>query len=300
MTVKTVAQICAGQMMAIASGYAQELMAMDLPRADGAQAAAISRGERYAVQRGLAVVPVRGMITPNSAMLEKYLGWTTCHGIEATCRDLAANDDVAAAVLALDSPGGFVVGVQGAAAAVRALNAVKPVYALVHPLAASAAYWIASGARSISITPGSMVGSIGVLANSSAAIGAGSDGYQDFEIASRNARAKRPDPSTESGRAEIQRAIDAIEAGFHADVAAGRGVSVEELTRAASVSDDPADGGAVFWGQEAVDRGLADTVEAEADFWARLFDEYAPKPAAPRTARAALAHAACAKARAAI
>ncbi|ETA53975.1 S49 family peptidase [Ponticoccus alexandrii] len=300
--VMTVASLFQGAALAAHMPTAQGLLNMACPAqvSAGTQAALTgAQGERFTVSRGLAVVPLRGLITPNMFVLERWLGWSTCHGIEATMGELAASDDVAAIVLVCDSPGGNALAVPGAAAAVAAANAVKPVHALIHPLCASAAYWIASQARDIAITPGSWVGSVGVLHTAMHPVQPGASGFQMFLQASSHARAKVPDPSTDTGRAEVQRRLDAMEADFHASVAAGRGLSVEDLRSRMSTTDNPADGGAVFWGQEAVTRGLADTVETEAAFWQRIGAAYAPRPART-TRRGAQARAAAAQALASI
>jgi signal peptide peptidase SppA len=66
-------------------------------------------------------------------------------------------------VLDIDSPGGEAGGAMETAARIRALDAKKPVVAFVNGMAASAAYALASGARTIIATPSAMLGSIGVV-----------------------------------------------------------------------------------------------------------------------------------------
>lgn len=300
MTRPTIAARVATPIMAVAEEAARGLLAMDWPETVQASATRIvaeaglriEPGERYGVHRGVAVMPIRGILTADSVILERYMGWSTYAGIEAAAAELMANEEVAAVVLDVNSPGGHVLGVEGAAAALARLAEVKPVYAIVAPLAASAAYWLTVQARSIAVQPGSWVGSIGVLATTSWSLQPGEAGYQDFEIASAHARAKNPDPTTEGGRALIQMRIDATEGRFHAAVAAGRGIAVADLPGVLSMTGDPADGGGVFWPDDAVSRGLADTIEDRAAFYARIFAAHSLVPsnaaARPRT-RAALA-----------
>ncbi|MBN8189273.1 S49 family peptidase [Salipiger thiooxidans] len=302
---RTVASFFAGAPLALSRAHGEALLQMPVP-APGAEAGAralsvgamslsLEPGERYAIHRNIAIVPISGLLTPNAFLLERWLGWSTYHGLEATFAELAANEDVAAIVALCDSPGGYVLGIAGAAAAVAAAAAVKPVHALVHPLAASACYHIASQATDITLTPGSVVGSIGCMQVSSAPVQPGMSGDQLFILSSSHARAKRPDPSTEEGRRESVRVLDAMEADFHAAVAAGRGIDLSELPARLSSTDDPADGGAIFWGAEAQARGLVDRLEDAPTFWARLGTAYAPRPA--RTAgRAARAQAQAARA----
>lgn len=291
MSVPRIAGLIDGQVMALSDPHAAVLLGQAMPGEAVPQAA---QPERFVIQRGIAVVPIRGMLTPNSVLLEYYLGWTTYLGLAETLRELAANADVGAIVLDVDSPGGFVVGLDGAAEAVRRAARAKPVHALASPLAASAAYWLACQARDLTVTPGGVVGSIGIALSASASVAPGTNGRQQVDMTSTHARAKRPDPMTDEGRAELQRSLDAEEARFHAAVAAGRKISLADLPGRLSVTDDPRDGGAVFSPEEAVARGLADRVETRDDFYIRVQGAYAPRPRAQSRAFAARARAAAA------
>lgn len=250
------------------------------PGADFKAAVNIPAGERYGVSHGVAVVPVRGILTPDSRAFEKYLGWATYAGIEETAAELAAADDVAAVVLDINSPGGTVLGWQAAIDAIAALAKIKPVYAIANSLAASAAYGIASQATSIAMTPGALVGSIGVMRQGAWPVQPDAWGEQNFVALSSKARAKAPNPTTEIGGAEIQRGLDELENEFHANVAAGRNIPLDDLAARLSVTDDPADGGATFFPADAIKRGLADTMETRAAFYARVMAAHAPKPKA--------------------
>lgn len=260
---------------------------------------AIERGERYAIHRGVAYVPVRGILSPNSEILERWLGWSTYHGLIDTMGALAASDEVRGVVMFLDTPGGAVMGIQGAVEAIKACAAVKPVHGFVHPLAASAGYWLASPCTEIILSPGSWVGSVGTMLRGYQPVQPGDSGYQDYIFTSQNAGAKRPDLSTDEGRALVMDRLNAMETEFHAAVAEGRKISVEELKVRLSRSDNTANGGDVFWGQDAVERGLADGVEDVAAFMARISGLYMP-PKAQQRSRAYLARAAAAKAKASL
>ncbi|SIO36590.1 Peptidase family S49 [Rhodovulum sp. ES.010] len=299
----TIGALLAGTVAALDERHARGLLAMPVPEAEmpGAVSAGpveIARGERYAVARGVAVMPVRGILTPNSELLERWMGWATHQGVEAACAELAANDEVAAAVLEFDTPGGLILGGAAAVGAIRALAAAKPVYALVSPLAASMGYHLASQASEIVMTPGSMVGSIGTVRMGVWPVAPDVMGDKWSIFVSSHARAKVPNPETEAGRAEIQRDLDSWEARFHADIAAGRGIEPGALAARLSVTDDPADGGACFDPDEAVARGLADRIETRAAFYDRVFAAHAPQPRREASrGRRALAAAAGAAAR---
>ncbi|CUH68679.1 Protease 4 [Thalassovita gelatinovora] len=252
----------------------------------------VPRGERYGVSRRVAVMPIRGILTPDSAILEKYLGWATYQGIDAACAEIAANDDVAAIVIDMNSPGGLVLGLEGAARSIADLAAVKPVHVLVNPMAASAAYYLASQGSDITMTPGSEAGSIGTTRMSAWPVQPDVWGEQWGIHLSSHARAKNPDPTTDTGLTEIQRGLDEAEAQFLDAVARGRGIDRGALTSRLSVTGDEADGGAMFRAADAIGRGLADAEEARRGFYERVFSIYAPSPtgggsrAMARTAKA--------------
>jgi len=299
---RTVEQVIAqGGMMALDRALSLDHLALDWPEAMASGAVKAEVGqvaaatpERFHVERGVAVVPIRGVLTANSLVLEKYYGWTTYRGIEETCEALSADDTVQTVILDVNSGGGMVIGLKAAAEALARLALVKEVHALVDVVGASAAYWLAAQAGEISLTSGAVVGSIGVGVASVAYVQPGGSGAQVYEFTSTHARAKWPDPSTEEGRAEIKRDLDVTEVEFHDAVAAGRGIPRAELTTRLSVTDDPRDGGAVFGPQEAIARGLADRAETRSAFYARLVGAMSIAPKSK--SRAALAHAVAARA----
>lgn len=172
------------------------------------------------VRDGTAVVPVFGPIFPRANMVNSSAGGTALDAVMADLRVALGSSAVERVLMVFDSPGGVVSGLGEAADAIR--TAGKPVTAFVTGVAASAAYWLASQAAELVIEPAASVGSIGVVASMSRQVQPGSDGRQAFEITSSGAPRKRPDPSTDDGRAAIQEEIDAIENVFVADVAAGR------------------------------------------------------------------------------
>lgn len=271
----SVMSLFSGSPAAVAVELGRDLLAMDLPTIearDGAPSAAAV--ERFTLQRGIAVVPVRGILTPNSAVLERWFGWSTYFGLIEALNELSSRADVSAIVIDIDSPGGLVTGCAGAAEAVAGARAIKPVHAIAAPLAASAAYWIGSQASSLAVIPGGIVGSIGVAMMASSIVGPDSWGEQWYSLTSSHARAKRPDPGTEEGMTELRRSLDEYEGLFHAAVSAGRAIPADDLPARLSVTTDPRDGGAVFQGQDAISRGLADTIETRSAFYARIFEEY--------------------------
>lgn len=76
-------------------------------------------------------------------------------------------------------------------------------------------------------------------------------GRRTYQIVSTNAPNKRPDPTTEAGRAQFQAVVDALEEAFLEKVARNRGVAV------GYVKSNFGKGG-VLVGKDAVNAGMAD------------------------------------------
>jgi ClpP class serine protease len=202
-------------------------------RIDASRTALAAVGERLdgavmsTVRNGAAVIPVLGAIFPRSGMISASADGSALDAIMRDFRVALSAESVDRIVMLVDSPGGIVSGLGEAAETIRAAG--KPVTAYVTGIGASAAYWLASQAGEIVLDSSASVGSIGVVASMSRQVGPGSDGRRSFEVVSSNAPMKRPDPETEEGRASIQAEVDAVEAVFIADVAAGRKVSVDKV-----------------------------------------------------------------------
>lgn len=106
---------------------------------------------------GVAVISLNG---PLMKEWSKY-GGTSTLWFRSAMRNAVNDSRVSAIMVHIDSPGGTVAGTMDAAEAVRKANEVKPTYAHIDDLGASAAYWIASQARKVFANPTAQVGSIG-------------------------------------------------------------------------------------------------------------------------------------------
>lgn len=203
---------------------------------------------RQASMRGnVAMIPVTGPIFRYANLMTETSG---CTSLEVLARDLAvANSDtqVSAIILNIDSPGGQATGIAEFAQMVR--TSPKPVVAYVGGCAASAAYWIASAAREIVVSKTGMVGSIGCVLS----VDASRSQNGMIEIVSSQSPNKRPDVTTEQGRAEIQNMVDALAQVFIDDVAVYRGVGSR------TVLSDFGQGG-MRLGAAAVANGMADRI----------------------------------------
>lgn len=205
----------------------------------------------YEVVDGVAIIPVRGALADSRSWLDELLGGgpvLTYSEMAAALLDAADDPDVREILLDVDSPGGEVAGLSRTVEAVQLARIAKPVTARVGGMAASAAYWIASQAERI-VAEGELaqVGSIGVAA----AVWL-PDGV--VQIASTAAPRKRPDVSTDEGRAMIRDELDAIHVVFARQVAEGRGTTVE------AVNANYGQGGLLL-AAEAARRGMIDGLE---------------------------------------
>jgi signal peptide peptidase SppA len=210
----------------------------------------------YDVRDGVAIVDVDGVMAPKANLFMKVSGGSSTQMIERDVKMALDDPRVHAIVLAIDSPGGSVGGVQQLANTVFAGRGRKPIVALADH-AGSAAYWLASAAEDIYITGDTvMTGSIGVVTKhvdtSRAEEKAGIKVTEVFSgkykrIASEHA------PLTDEGRAHLQAITDDIYSAFVNDVARNRARDAE------AVLEKMAEG-RVFVGRKAIDAGLVDGV----------------------------------------
>ncbi|MDB5522780.1 MAG: peptidase [Rhizobium sp.] len=182
----------------------------------------------------VAIVPIRGIISNRVEMMGNISGGGGT-SVEAFARNLrmAADDEgVKTVILDVDSPGGTVSGVDEAAGLIHSYRGRKPIIAQVNATAASAAYWLASAADEIVVTPSGQVGSIGVytmhndisaslekLGIRKSLISAG-----PFKI-----EGNPFGPLSEEALAYVQAQVDAVYEMFIDRVAMGRGVASADV-----------------------------------------------------------------------
>lgn len=112
---------------------------------------------------GVAVIPIYGTITQRADWLSEWSGGTSTEQVGRWLDEAAADPGVEEIVFDVDSPGGSVYGVEELAAKIIDAGKSKKTIAVANSLAASAAYYLASQAAELVVTPGGQVGSIGVL-----------------------------------------------------------------------------------------------------------------------------------------
>lgn len=120
---------------------------------------------KYAVEDGVGIVPVTGVIARHAHMVN---GMSQPRGTSISQLDAdlkKALDDPAAEsiVLWVDSPGGSVDGLVDMADRIARARGKKPIVTLASGMMASAAYWLGSQTDRVYATRGTVIGSIGVI-----------------------------------------------------------------------------------------------------------------------------------------
>jgi signal peptide peptidase SppA len=123
--------------------------------------AAATPGQRQS--GAVAVLPLFGVISQRVNLMSDISGGTSIERFTAAFRQLVSDSSVKAIVLDVDSPGGAVYGVDELSQEIFKARGTKPIVAVANSFAASAAYYIASAADEVVITPSGEVGSIGTV-----------------------------------------------------------------------------------------------------------------------------------------
>lgn len=255
----------------------------EVPPERVAEVVAARRPDGVVVTGKVAVLPVFGVLAQRVGMAERASGGVSTEEIGATLDGLAADRQVSKIVMAFDSPGGSVYGVQELADKVRAVAQQKKVVAVADSVAASAAYWLASQASELYVTPGGQVGSIGVLAaHQDTSKAEEQAGLKTTYVTSSPHKAEHaPEaPLSPEALAELQAKVNHYHALFVKAVARGRNATE------ARVNADFGQGRMVT-ARDAVTRGMADGVATLEQVLRRLGAE----GGSPATAAAARARA---------
>lgn len=217
--------------------------------------------QRTTAPTRIAVVSIAGVITEHA----NSMGTSTAD-IGAKFDAAMASSQVDAILLDVDSPGGAVEGVPELAAKIVAARGHKPVIALAHSLAASAAYWLASAAEELYVTPSGQVGSIGVYwvhEDHSRALAQQGVDVTPVVAGKYKTEGAQWAPLSEEAYAQMRTRVDKIYAWFVKDVAANRRDTQTAVRNGYGE-------GRVLGADEAVKANLADRVATFDEAVARL------------------------------
>jgi protease IV len=188
----------------------------------------------------VALLEVRGMIIDVQPVIEQLVKFTK-------------DDSVKAIVFRIESPGGGVSPSQELYREIQRTAEKKPVVASMGSVAASGGYYIASGVQKIYANPGTITGSIGVIAQFTnfeelfKKIGFRLEVVKSgvFKDTGNPGRAMTPEE-----RDYLQKLLDSVHQQFIRDVARGRRMPEEKVREIAD--------GRIFTGEQAKEMGLVD------------------------------------------
>jgi signal peptide peptidase SppA len=111
---------------------------------------------------GVAVLPLYGVLSQRMNMMSEVSGGTSTETFARNFRSAISDPAIASVLIDVDSPGGSVYGVPELTDEIYRARGTKPIVAIANSMAASAAYWVATAADELVVTPSGDVGSIGV------------------------------------------------------------------------------------------------------------------------------------------
>jgi signal peptide peptidase SppA len=179
---------------------------------------------------GVVSVPLTGVLTPQGSFFDVLFGGGLggLAGFRAAFAAAIASDDVTAVVIDVDSPGGMADMVPETARFVREARGSKPIVAVSDTRMLSGAYWIASQADEVVVTPSGYAGSIGAYrAHQDISEALKAEGVTiTYVYAGKHKVDGNPtEPLPAAVRADWQQDVDDVYGEFVADVAVGRGTT---------------------------------------------------------------------------
>jgi len=203
---------------------------------------------------GIAVIPVVGSLVRRTLGLDPASGFTSYAEIAGMVDAALMDPSIEGIVLDIDSPGGEAGGVFELGERIRAVDAIKPVWAVAADSAFSAAYAIGCSASRLLVSRTGGVGSIGVIAMH--VDQTARDAQQGYRYTPITAGDHKNDfsPHEKLGpeaHARLQAEVDRLYAMFVDHVAAMRRLDTDAV-RATEAG--------IYFGADAVNSGLADAV----------------------------------------
>lgn len=232
----------------VAESYDVSRLAIDIP--PDSVDDLISNSISYQVLDGLAIFGIAGPIYKG---LSKF-GGSSSVGTRKALQAMQADTEVEHILLVVDSPGGMVSGTDQLASDIA--NSKKPVWVAADDQMASAAYWLATGAKRISANRAAEVGSLGVYAvirDESKKLE--KQGIKLHVVATGEQKGKLVAGSEidEVALAEVRKSVEFSGQMFSQAIANGRKLSPEDVAKVFTGQSWPA--------HEALQLGLIDAVE---------------------------------------
>lgn len=168
------------------------------------------------------ILLIDGPIIPRADSCDASSGLVGINNLTEAFKSFESNSKIKRVVGLFDSPGGDITNISEFSDLV-ASSGMETV-AFVYGMAASAAYWIATGFDKVISSQTGIVGSIGTVA-----IFRKNKNDNIIEIVSDQSPDKRPDMSTEEGRANIQQVLNELTDVFVGAVATNMGVTENKV-----------------------------------------------------------------------
>lgn len=219
------------------------------------------------VEDGVATLNVKGPLTNSQSYWNRFFGITSYHDIREAMVYAAKDQSIKHIVLDIDSGGGSVAGLDDTGQLISLINKqVKPVTAYTSGSAYSAAYWLAASAGDIRMSRGAGMGSIGVIAyhaERSKQLAEAGITVTVVRAGKYKALANGVEPLSEEGEKQLQAQLNAAYDLFIDHVA-------ENREKSAQYVDTVMAQGREFFGQAAVDAGLADGIATFSDLLSEI------------------------------
>lgn len=208
---------------------------------------------------GIAIIPIEGTLVHKAYGLDAWSGMRSYQDIFAEVEDAATDPAIRGILLDVDSPGGEVAGCFDLADLIFAARGTKPVYAVADNDAFSAAYLLVSAADQVFVSRTSGVGSIGVIVahlDQSAADQKAGLKWTVVTAGARKADFNPHAPLSKGAKAVLGAEVQRVMGMFVATVARNRGLLQPAVRNTEA---------ALYFGQDAVDAGLADQMGTRQD-----------------------------------
>ena len=177
----------------------------------------------FTVAGNVATINITGMLTKSYTFMTWLYGGTAYSEIMNALALIENDSEITDVIVKMDSGGGHVAGLFDVVAEIQAMT--TPIRCIVSGSCCSAAYAIAAQCDTIEASSnGDSIGSIGIVVDVDI-------DPEEVSITSTNAPNKRPDATTDEGRAQIRAQLDEYEELFLEAIAEGRGVKVDEVIK---------------------------------------------------------------------
>ena len=214
------------------------------------------RGESRNVGGTIAVLPMFGIMSRRMGMLGAMSGGLSVETFSKQFRELVDDDSVTAIVIDVDSPGGSVYGIEELSRQIFEARSKKRIIAVADQLMASGAYYAASSADELIVSPSGEVGSIGVYSihfDWSKNLEEGGIKVTIIKAGERKAEGNPYESLSKEAAEHMQSMVDAYYSQFVEAVARNRGI--DRATVEANFGQ-----GLTFDAARALERGMVDRI----------------------------------------